>query len=761
MNSNANSASPPSPIILATIGSQDHFWPLLSLGYALAKSQQGQLTILTTTQSGQLPDWLTIPSAYQDMGIVTTVVKSEAPAPAILNWVRKTPPDLLLVGWRSGGRGLRPGGTLDIILKQAPCDIVVVRADPTWPEKPFSQSEKVNILIPLGGGPNALLAMNMALGLTGKTHVTALNIASEHTDTADFLEHQTRIKALTELWAGSSRLKTKVVRAESVFKGVMAESGHYDMTMLGASEENVFDQMLFGDLPHRVALENPHTTIIVKQKEEGVSGFFGRLWWRLSHLLPGLSVEDRSEVYKQIRRGARPKTDFFMMIGLSSGIAALGLMLDSPAVIIGAMLVAPLMAAIMGMGLGVIQADGRLLQLAVKATAQGMLLAMLGGVLVGLIMPHSQPTAEMISRTAPSLLDLGVALVSGLAGAYALCRKDVSASLPGVAIAAALVPPLTTAGIGLAWARWDIAGGAFLLFFTNLVAIVAAGGFIYFLLGFRPKLKKEGRSRIFKRGLLSSGLLLAGLIWILSSLTIQSVQETRLRQTIDQVLNREIKAMAGNIKLDTWQLVELPNGTLSLEVEVRAPTIPAHHQAVSLQDRVAAALPVDHPIALTLISLRTTELDPVVPPTPTFTPTSGPTPTFTNTPPATATPIPSATFASTPTPTLTATATGTPEPTAAATTPPPLPATATPGITFTPLPTATPAVTTGVITGTEGKGVVLHWSAGGLKAAVLPENSVVMVFTAREEVDGLLWLQVQDALGRNGWIAARYVEIIP
>jgi uncharacterized membrane protein len=81
------------------------------------------------------------------------------------------------------------------------------------------------------------------------------------------------------------------------------------------------------------------------------------------------------------------------------------------------------------------------------------------GVTASLILPDAQPTSEVMGRTAPSLLDMGVALISGLAGAYAICREDVSSALPGVAIAAALVPPLAAVGIGLAQLDIKIAAG--------------------------------------------------------------------------------------------------------------------------------------------------------------------------------------------------------------------------------------------------------------------------------------------------------------
>jgi len=214
-------------------------------------------------------------------------------------------------------------------------------------------------------------------------------------------------------------------------------------------------------------------------------------------LLPDLTPAERVEIYKQVHRNARPRRDFLIMIALAAGIAGLGLRLNSPAVLIGAMLISPLMSAIVGLGLGAVRADRRLMSISGSALAQGILVAVAMGIVAAWAIPGTEPTAEIMARTEPSLLDLGVALISGLAGAYAICRRDASSALVGVAIAVALVPPLVTAGIGLAWLNWPIAGGAALLFITNLIAISAASELLFLILGFGPQLNRQSERSLF------------------------------------------------------------------------------------------------------------------------------------------------------------------------------------------------------------------------------------------------------------------------
>jgi uncharacterized hydrophobic protein (TIGR00271 family) len=177
---------------------------------------------------------------------------------------------------------------------------------------------------------------------------------------------------------------------------------------------------------------------------------------------------------------------YWLEIFLSAGIATFGLVQSSPAVIIGAMLISPLMGPIMATGLALAIGD---LYLGIKAllnlVASVMASIAFSGLLVWLLPFHST-TAEILARTNPNLLDLGIALLSGLAGSVVVSRGTAGGvtALPGVAIAVALMPPLCTMGFGLgSSANLEIMGGAGLLFVTNLVAIVATAFLVFLLTG--------------------------------------------------------------------------------------------------------------------------------------------------------------------------------------------------------------------------------------------------------------------------------------
>lgn len=751
--------------VLAAIRGPEDFRPLLNVGYSLAKANNGSLTILVVRRSEQELEWLKIPQALHDIPIETEFIQDENPANVILRQVRQTSPELLVVGWRGEPpkRGHMLGETLDQVVQRVTCNLAVVKADPTWPDEDFIKKESMKVLVPTAGGPNTPLALNLALGASKKAKVTAIYVMPKSAHATSLKERERWLVETTQPWAGNGRVETKVVQADGILKGVLSQAEKHDVTMLGFSHENIFSQLLFGAVPQQIAVENKGTTILVKEFDGSVGSIARRMWWQATHFLPTLSFDERVDVYKQIRRGARPKIDFFMMIGLASGIAALGLLLNSPAVIIGAMLVAPLMAAIVGIGLGMIHADARLLGLSASATLRGMLLGIGMGLLAGLLLPISEPTAEILSRTRPSLFDLGVALISGLAGAYAICRKEMSASLPGVAIAAALVPPLAVAGIGISWLNWGIAQGALVLFLTNLIAIVAASGAVFFLLGFRPHLNRQGDLQIFGGGLLTSLILLSVMAWVLWVLSVDSFQQAALERAVERVLTEEVHQVITRPTLDSWRIVEneqKDDDTLNLEVQIRASSNPSHQSVVELQNRVAnrlrqaGVLQVDQPLALVLIIIPTTALDPFVPPTPTSTPTftATPTPGPTHTPTHTPPPTPTNTLMPTSTPVPLPTATPSPTPTPTAT------ATPTPTATFTPTFTPTPVLAR--VANTGGQGLRLRWTPAGPIVTALPEDEVVQILYEREFADGIEWVKVDAGSGRTGWVAAEYlVEI--
>jgi uncharacterized hydrophobic protein (TIGR00271 family) len=213
--------------------------------------------------------------------------------------------------------------------------------------------------------------------------------------------------------------------------------------------------------------------------------------------------------------------------------------------VIGAMLVAPLMSPILGFSLSIVLGEVRLLRTSLESVFKGVIATVIVSILVGLISPLKEMTPEIIARTQPTLLDLFIALASGMAGAYALSRKDVSAALPGVAIAAALAPPLAVVGLGIANGNMQAAGGALLLFVTNIITISLAGMIIFTLLGIHPiNLQPEIKKRVRRgiTGMIFLVVLITIPLGIIMNGIIRSSQEDQTIQTVlkDSPLLEEI-----------------------------------------------------------------------------------------------------------------------------------------------------------------------------------------------------------------------------
>jgi uncharacterized hydrophobic protein (TIGR00271 family) len=211
-----------------------------------------------------------------------------------------------------------------------------------------------------------------------------------------------------------------------------------------------------------------------------------RRWWRNAVV----GTVDQANVIEKRREDCAMSARYMFMIAMSGGIAILGLLLSSPAVVIGAMLLSPLMGPIIGLGFAMAIGDYGWLRQSAKSLAYGSIIAVLLCALIVFMSPLQTVTSEIAARTRPNLFDLLVALFSALAGAYAMIRGR-EGTIVGVAIATALMPPLAVVGFGLATWNWTVFSGALLLYFTNLMTIALTAALMARLYGFRTSLSER------------------------------------------------------------------------------------------------------------------------------------------------------------------------------------------------------------------------------------------------------------------------------
>lgn len=448
----------------------------------------------------------------------------------------------------------------------------------------------------------------------------------------------------------------------------------------------------------------------------------------IQRIIHPLLADEKKMVEDEINQSARSSFDFYLLVVLSCSIATLGLITNSPAVIIGAMLVAPLMSPIIGIGLASITGNDKLVRTSASTLVLGVFLAVLLSWFMTIINSHlpfvvlQELPDEVLARTHPTPIDLGIALAGGLAAAYALTRPNISAALPGVAIATALMPPLCTIGIGLALLRWDVAGGASLLFITNAITIAFAAALIFFLRGFSPETHLTNHH--LPRTLVYSALITLVLLIPLTYYSVRFFQQANENRKINEVVAKQVELVnAELIEIDTVR-----SGVgLDMVITVRTNAPISYEQVISLQKGIVNDL--DQSVSLIVNQVFAERLDPLIPPTatytasPTLTYTPGPSPTGTNTP---------------------------------------IPPTATPSVTSSPTNTATSTPTPAYVEvwNSSLPRLQLYQTPNGPVIGQIKSHQGLIQLYGRQVVDGLIWVEVEDKEGRVGWIPEIYLRLI-
>lgn len=452
-----------------------------------------------------------------------------------------------------------------------------------------------------------------------------------------------------------------------------------------------------------------------------------------------ISYDRQIEVIRSLNQVGILGNDYLLLTVLSSVIATFGLVLDSAAVIIGAMLIAPLMAPILHCALSLVRGNVRQVGRALLTLAVGAVFAIGLSSLLGTLVSTGaynfleELPREVLGRTQPNLFDLVVALAGGTAAAYAISQPHLSTALPGVAIATALMPPVCTVGIGLSQGRFDVSGGAMLLFLANIAAILFASSLTFALVGFRPALP-ERRLSVLAPVLLIEGVLVLLLIVVLSGLMVRIIGEARENRVIRATLIAALEQQAEGSLVSFERQIQPDH--LAITATIRAGDGMSSAEAAAIQRELVERL--QRSVALRFLVIPVTSLEPLVPPAPTGASAAAPTATSTPQPAPSATPLPTPSATLQPSPIALPSAT--PKPTAAVA-----------------APTAPAGPSYAVIGATGGRGVNVRLAPGGALVAVQRDGTVVQLLSETQSVDGLFWREVVLADGRVGWIAVDYL----
>ncbi len=477
--------------------------------------------------------------------------------------------------------------------------------------RPHELSDSRRVLAVIDGGSRALLTAAAAEGAARSDddsdgEVVLLRVVPLGTSQVECESIKARTEASLPPPALGVRRVVRVARARSIEAATLAALRNEDFDLLALSTPR--EQMTSKSPATARLIERVEIPVIVATRPSPtLDRRVGNLGQAVFRLLPSLTEAERMRAYSGMRRSARGGPDFTFMIVVATAIAGLGLCANSATVVIGAMLVAPLMTPIMGLGMGVAVGDARLVRISTGSIVRGVITVLAVGITLGFVIPAGSLTGEMVARTHPAPLDVAVALASGAGGAYALCRRGAASALPGVAIAVSLVPPLTTSGIAAAAGQEQAAAGASLLFLLNLTAVSFASTVVFLWIGFRPHADRIGRLRLFVRGFGGLALLLLAAALPVVWLNWHAGSGPSVEDRVGEALTAAVEESPG-AELRAYEVARDPIGQLSVRVEVAASERLDYSAVVELQD--AASKAAGQRVELTLDFIESTHLSP-------------------------------------------------------------------------------------------------------------------------------------------------------
>lgn len=252
-----------------------------------------------------------------------------------------------------------------------------------------------------------------------------------------------------------------------------------------------------------------------------------------------ISTDRQEKVYDQIKDNAKGDFDFYILCFFSSVIITLGLIIDSAAVVIGGMLIAPLVWPIFLMSLAILMGRGKIFEKSFFTFIKAVVIIFSVALVIGFFLPHINSGQEIISRTHPTLYELFIALASGFVGAFVISYPKLGNAMAGVVVAAALVPPLAVTGLAVSQNDIEAAGGSLLLFLSNLVAIIFAAGVLFLLAKFRGPSTLEGKE--VRRSNIRWFVLMFLIVLIpLFFITTRTITEEKRSKVVREVLEVEL-----------------------------------------------------------------------------------------------------------------------------------------------------------------------------------------------------------------------------
>lgn len=471
--------------VLVPMARPDTARHMLELATSLVDPQEGRVIALIVSISGEnertaeeIAQSTPIVDEFRAKGHKVDLLAQPANSitRGILDGTREYGAEILILGvHQSERRRVKLGTVVENIVKAATCDVLVYRLGDT---PTFDR-----VIVPLDGSLASMSALNTAVMLA-KAHdlpLVPMYIQRDYIYRTDREDHVREV--LSELEA--DHIDKEIIPGYNPAEIILRDLDEDDLLVIGFSQKTDFELQIENDLTNVLLNRAPGPLLLASRMSYG-NNWVATVQRHLQRFNPALTQPERNELVWMAQKSSLAGIDYIMGILLSALLASLGLLLNSVAVIIGAMLVAPLLQPLASLATGLVTGLFPITQRSTFALVQGAVLALGISVVTGLLLPVDGATSEMLARGNPTLLDAAVALVSGWIAAYATVRKEIPAALAGVAIAAALMPPLCTTGLALALGNIELALGSALLAATNILFIIVAEYSVFFWLGMRP-----------------------------------------------------------------------------------------------------------------------------------------------------------------------------------------------------------------------------------------------------------------------------------
>ena len=383
----------------------------------------------------------------------------------------------------------------------APCQVAIVKGTPPRSDQPM----RVLVASQDESDSDSILSIQRGCQLAWNTKggsLTLLFIRPDDDDVALQIAEK-HLRLLSKCASDrNGEIQKRTVLADSLVEGInRMPLDEFDLVLVGTRQQKTIRALLRGVRP--TAERQNFSVMTLRIAVPLTSRVWGGLKSWVRSKVPQIDREYRVSLVDRLQNSSQFDFDFMALISLSTLIAACGLARNSGAVVIGAMLVAPLMTPLVAIGFALVQGNVKLIRSGLHSLILGFAVAVGIAVILGAILHLLDAsfglTAEMESRNQPHLLDMVVALASGVAAAYAMGRPNLLSALPGVAIAAALVPPIATCGLALTLGEFSLAGGAALLFFTNIVAIVLGTAITFWCVGISTRISNDRPAQVWPR----------------------------------------------------------------------------------------------------------------------------------------------------------------------------------------------------------------------------------------------------------------------